>query len=344
VYAVKGTYATVLIEIKVSQSMSNSPFKNNQLYNEVVYKTLIESTLAIPWSIDWESKQFNYIGPQIEKLLGWQQASWKTVQDWVDRMHESDREKTFNFCVAQSLAGIDHEADYRALKADGSYIWIRDVVHVIRTENGEVDSLVGFMFDISERKKQEEQLEILQRQLEEFSYKDGLTGIANRRLFDEFFAREWQSAMRLQKPLSVLLIDLDYFKQYNDGHGHINGDQCLREIAQLWSTCCSRPRDLVSRFGGEEFAVVLPETNAEAAIQVAENLMQALKNAKLPHCTSTISEFVTCSMGVKTIVPTEQCDQMKFLELVDQNLYKAKQSGRNCYQADYVDTLEDLKE
>ena len=212
-YAVKGTYATVLIEIKVSQSMSNSPFKNNQLYNEVVYKTLIESTLAIPWSIDWESKQFSYIGPQIEKLLGWQQASWKTVQDWVDRMHESDSEKTFNFCVAQSLSGIDHEADYRALKADGSYIWIRDVVHVIRTENGEVDSLVGFMFDISERKKQEEQLEILQRQLEEFSYKDGLTGIANRRLFDEFFAREWQSAMRLQKPLSVLLIDLDYFKQ-----------------------------------------------------------------------------------------------------------------------------------
>ena len=74
-YAVKVTYATVLIEIKVSQSMSNSPFKNNQLYNEVVYKTLIESTLAIPWSIDWESKQFSYIGPQIEKLLGWQQAS-----------------------------------------------------------------------------------------------------------------------------------------------------------------------------------------------------------------------------------------------------------------------------
>ena len=89
---------------------------------------------------------------------------------------------------------------------------------------------------------------------------------------------------------------------------------------------------------------MLPETNAEAAIQVAENLMQALKNAKLPHCTSTISEFVTCSIGVKTIVPTEQCDQMSFLEQVDQNLYKAKQSGRNCYQADYVDALEDLKE
>ena len=223
--------------------MQNSPFKNNHVYNEVVYKTLIESTLAIPWSIDWDTKQFTYIGPQIEKLLGWQQQSWKSVQDWVDRMHELDRDKTFSMCVAQSIAGIDHEADYRALKADGSYLWIRDVVHVIRKENGDVDSLVGFMFDISERKKQEQQLEILQRQLEEFSYKDGLTGIANRRLFDEFFAREWQSAIRLQQPLSILLIDLDYFKQYNDQHGHLQGDQCLREIAQLWTTCCSRPRD-----------------------------------------------------------------------------------------------------
>lgn len=326
----------------MSQPMQNSPFKNNHVYNEVVYKTLIESTLAIPWSIDWDTKQFTYIGPQIEKLLGWQQQSWKSVQDWVDRMHELDRDKTFSMCVAQSIAGIDHEADYRALKADGSYLWIRDVVHVIRKENGDVDSLVGFMFDISERKKQEQQLEILQRQLEEFSYKDGLTGIANRRLFDEFFAREWQSAIRLQQPLSILLIDLDYFKQYNDQHGHLQGDQCLREIAQLLTTCCSRPRDLVSRFGGEEFAIVLPETDETAAIQIAESLLQALNNAKLPHCASTISDYVSCSIGVKTIIPTEQQDRVGFLSEVDQNLYHAKQNGRNGYQAGEVHTLQDL--
>lgn len=322
--------------------MLNRPFKNNELYNEVVYKTLVESTLAIPWRIDWDSKRFTYIGPQIEKLLGWKQESWQSVQDWVDRMHELDREDTFNMCVAQTLAGLDHEADYRALKTDGSYIWIRDVVHVIRKENGDVDSLVGFMFDISERKKQEEKLEILQRELREFSYKDGLTGIANRRLFDEFFTREWQSAIRLQKELSVILIDLDYFKQYNDEHGHINGDDCLKSVAEIWSVCCSRPRDLVARFGGEEFVIVLPETNADAAVQIVQNLMQALKNAKLPHHGSLISDFVTCSIGIKTIIPTEQDDRMHFLELVDQNLYKAKQSGRNCYQSDDVDRLKDL--
>lgn len=157
-----------------------------------------------------------------------------------------------------------------------------------------------------------------------------------------FFAREWQSAIRLQQPLSILLIDLDYFKQYNDQHGHLQGDQCLREIAQLWTTCCSRPRDLVSRFGGEEFAIVLPETDETAAIQIAESLLQALNNAKLPHCASTISDYVSCSIGVKTIIPTEQQDRVGFLSEVDQNLYHAKQNGRNGYQAGEVHTLQDL--
>lgn len=118
-----------------------------------VYKTLLESTKAIPWKIDWKSMSFSYIGPQIESLLGWTTDSWVSVDDWVARMHPDDRDRVVNFCVAQSQAGVDHEADYRAMSQNGDYVWIRDVVHVIREENGEVESLVGFMFDISERKK-----------------------------------------------------------------------------------------------------------------------------------------------------------------------------------------------
>ena len=101
--------------------MSNSPFENKTLKNDMVYKTLLESTLAIPWSIDWASKKFSYIGPQIEKVLGWKQDSWVSVEDWANRMHESDRDYVVSFCVTQSIAGIDHEADYRAQMADGSY-------------------------------------------------------------------------------------------------------------------------------------------------------------------------------------------------------------------------------
>ena len=317
--------------------MPNNPFDEEKLANSMVYKTLVESTLAIPWSIDWETKTYTYIGPQIEKLLGWKQDSWRTVQDWAERMHEDDRQRVVNTCVAQSIAGIDHEADYRALKADGSYIWVREVVHVVRDERNVVDSLVGFMFDISERKKKEEQLVILNRKLEEFSYKDGLTGISNRRFFDDFYHREWCNALREQKPLSVMMIDIDFFKYYNDANGHIIGDGCIQQIAHLLESCCSRPRDLAARYGGEEFALVLPETKLQDAIQIAETILQRVELANLPHSASPISDKVTLSIGIQTIIPTHKHDKKHFLELVDQNLYKAKQGGRRRIVATDMD-------
>lgn len=314
--------------------MINHHFDSEELSNNRIYKTLIESTLAIPWSIDWETKSFSYIGPQIEKLLGWSQDSWQTVHDWVDRMHEDDRDNVFNYCVSQSIAGLDHEADYRALKANGEYTWIRDVVHVVRKPNGEVDSLVGFMFDISARKRQEDRMKAMQRKLEEYSYKDGLTGVANRRLFDEYYSREWLNSIRVQKPLSLIIADIDYFKQYNDVNGHIVGDACIQQIAQLLESSCMRPRDLVARYGGEEFVIVLPETNLKNAIEVAENIQRAVKAAALPHKASPVSDQLTLSLGVKCILPSEESGQMNFLSLADANLYQAKSLGRNRYVAD----------
>jgi PAS domain S-box-containing protein len=120
-----------------------------------VCQLLLESTNAIPWKIDWASKQFSYIEPQIERLLGWEQSSWKNVQDWADRMHPEDRDWVVEYCVSQSSAGVDHEADYRALTRSGSYVWIRDVAHVVRSE-GRTEALVGFMFDVTERKQAED--------------------------------------------------------------------------------------------------------------------------------------------------------------------------------------------
>ena len=108
--------------------------------DSTVYKTLLESTKAIPWKIDWQSMTFAYIGPQIEAVLGWSPSSWVGVQDWADRMHPDDRGWVVDFCVAQSQAGTDHEADYRALTSGGDYVWIRDVVHVVRNEAGDVVS------------------------------------------------------------------------------------------------------------------------------------------------------------------------------------------------------------
>ena len=311
--------------------MSDSIFNSPRIVNDLVYKTLIESTLAIPWSIDWETKTFSYIGPQIEKVLGWKQDSWRTVEDWAMRMHENDRAWVVDFCVAQSISGVDHEADYRALTINGEYIWIRDVVHVVRKPDGEVDSLVGFMFDISERKKQEQELETLKKQLEEYSYQDGLTGIANRRFFEDSYQREWLNAQREQQPLTLILLDIDYFKQYNDHNGHLLGDACLKQIAQILKKSVSRPRDLVARFGGEEFVLILPDTSQASAIEVVERILQSIRTADICHSSSPLDQRLSVSLGVKTIIPTQKNDKMAFLKEVDQNLYLAKERGRNGY-------------
>lgn len=217
--------------------------KRNMETDSAVYKTLLESTKAIPWKIDWNTLEFAYIGPQIESLLGWSPSSWVSVEDWASRMHPEDKTWVVDFCVAQSKAGTDHEADYRALTKDGDYVWIRDVVHVVRNEHGEVDSLIGFMFDISERKTTEEQLIALRKELEELSFKDSLTGVSNRRMFNSIMEEEWANALRNHQPLSLIMLDIDYFKQYNDHYGHIQGDDCLKQCGAGSEFCGhSRPR------------------------------------------------------------------------------------------------------
>lgn len=298
-----------------------------------VYKTLLESTKAIPWKIDWNSMRFAYIGPQIGPLLGWEPSSWVSVQDWADRIHPEDRERVVNFCVSQSKAGVDHEADYRALTPNGDYVWIRDVVHVKRTAEGEVDCLVGFMFDISERKKTEQKLIDLQKELEQLSFKDGLTGVANRRMFDSVMELEWHNAKRHRQPLSLIMIDIDYFKQYNDHYGHLQGDDCLKRVSQALDEAATRSRDFIARFGGEEFVLVLPDSDAESAATVAERCRKAIFKLQIPHAKSEVSQLLTISLGVGSVVPGPDDELMDFIETVDKRLYLAKQSGRNAIVA-----------
>ncbi|HWT73001.1 MAG TPA: sensor domain-containing diguanylate cyclase [Oxalicibacterium sp.] len=298
--------------------------------DSAVYKTLLESTKAIPWKIDWKTMCFAYIGPQIESVLGWTPSSWINVEDWASRIHPEDREYVVNFCVAQSKAGVDHEADYRALAKDGSHVWIRDVVHVMRNAEGEVEALIGFMFDISERKRTEARLADMQKELEALSFKDGLTGVANRRMFDSALELEWANARRNSQPLSLILLDIDYFKQYNDHYGHVQGDECLKRIAQTLGAAGKRARDLFARFGGEEFILVLPETDEASAVKVAERCRSLIFKEQIPHAHSAVSQIVTISLGVGTIIPGAADTPRDFLDSVDKRLYQAKQRGRNC--------------
>lgn len=296
--------------------------------DHAVYRTLLESTKAIPWKIDWATMEFAYIGPQIETLLGWAPSTWKTVNDWAERMHPDDREQVVNFCVAQSQAGTDHEADYRALTRDGGYVWLRDVVHVARNDKGEVESLIGFMFDISERKRTEEILAQLQQELERLSFTDGLTGVGNRRKFDAVLQGEWDAAAVSGEPLSLIIMDIDFFKSFNDYYGHVQGDVCLKRIASVLRDALGE-QHFLGRFGGEEFAMVLANTDADAAVKVAERCRELIAAADIPHLRSPYDQRVTASFGVGTMVPNDRTDATAFLNLIDAQLYHAKDNGRN---------------
>jgi diguanylate cyclase (GGDEF)-like protein len=168
----------------------------------------------------------------------------------------------------------------------------------------------------------------LQKQLEEYSYQDGLTGIANRRMFDTVLEREWASAQRSQLPLSLIILDIDFFKQYNDHYGHIKGDECLRQVAHTLSLAANRPRDFIARIGGEEFVWLLPETDAASAKQVAGRCLHLIRQQQIDHGFSAVSNLLTLSLGVGTRIVKPDSPMLGFVEDVDKLLYRAKRNGR----------------
>jgi len=165
--------------------------------------------------------------------------------------------------------------------------------------------------------------------LENFSTLDGLTGIANRRRLDEFLAQEWLRGRRQQSPLSVCLMDIDFFKRFNDRYGHVAGDDCLRRVALALASVTRRPADLVARYGGEEFVCVLPDTDAAGAARVADRCRAAVAALAIPHVESNAAKHVTVSGGVAAETPSEESSPAHLLETADRLLYQAKHAGRN---------------
>lgn len=158
---------------------------------------------------------------------------------------------------------------------------------------------------------------------------DGLTQIPNRRHFDQHLAQQWKQMAREQKPLAVLLCDIDYFKQYNDTYGHLAGDNCLQRVAQTLYHSVRRPFDLVARYGGEEFAAVLPGTSWGGAIKVAQRMRTAVAQLEIPHCASPISAYITVSIGVASLIPSTDLAAIHLVTIADRHLYQAKQQGRD---------------
>ncbi|MCW9081224.1 MAG: GGDEF domain-containing protein, partial [Colwellia sp.] len=182
--------------------------------------------------------------------------------------------------------------------------------------------LISMVRDIGCRKQIEEQLRL-------FSFTDGLTGIANRRKLDEYMDIEWRRAIRYELPISVIMIDIDYFKPYNDTYGHLQGDICLKAVASIIQKSLIRPGDLCARYGGEEFIVLLSDTDEKGSLHIANKINCNLANEKIKHCKSDINTFVTVSMGLASIVPTSKNTSSQLISKADQALYQAKREGRN---------------
>ncbi|MEA5448729.1 PleD family two-component system response regulator [Leptolyngbya sp. CCNP1308] len=179
------------------------------------------------------------------------------------------------------------------------------------------------------------QLREANHRLQKLTMIDSLTQVANRRRFDEYLLQEWGRGVRESLPLSLVICDIDNFKNYNDHYGHQAGDRCLQEVAKTLNQCISRPADLVTRYGGEEFAVILPNTTMEGATTVSQRLVQGIQQRELPHDTAP-QAIVTVSCGVANVLPMADYLPSDLVFTADQALYQAKAQGRNQYQAIYV--------
>ncbi len=172
--------------------------------------------------------------------------------------------------------------------------------------------------------------------LERLASIDPLTEIPNRRRFEEVLDQEWKRAQRNGNPLSVIMMDIDYFKPFNDYFGHAAGDECLQRVAQALQRVMQRPMDLVARYGGEEFVAVLPDTTHDGVQTVAENLRQAVEALHITHAPSAPAERVTLSLGIATLYPSSDKTPEQLVQSADECLYAAKQNGRNCLMAEPV--------
>ena len=228
----------------------------------------------------------------------------------------------------------------RAMKANAE---LRDIPVVFVTamsqqedetvglELGAVDYITKPFNPVIVRLRVRNQLELKRQRdmLARLSLLDGLTGIPNRRAFDDYYQREWKRALRCKRELSILLVDIDYFKGYNDAYGHLAGDDCLRRLSVGLSASLSRPADFMARYGGEEFIGVLPETDCCGALVIAEEMRCKVEALGIPHVSSPLSQLVTVSVGVASMVPERGVDAAELISIADKALYRAKSEGRN---------------
>lgn len=353
------TGACNIQSVEVLQILSGQcaiAIKNAQLYNQVKHsqKLLTQFLEAIPVGIgvlDSNGHPY-YLNDKAKSILGKRIIPQTNKEDIskIYNIYVSGTNQIYpneNLPVIKALEGEISSADDMEIHQNNQVIPIESWATPIYDETGKIlYAMVAFQ-DITPRKAMEKTLkdynlslkqevyartkELLKanKQLSHLANLDGLTKIANRRRFDEYLKQQWQRHLRQQQFLSLILIDIDYFKLYNDFYKHQMGDDCLIRVAQTISNVIKRPTDLFARYGGEEFAVILPETSPQGAFKVAQLIQNAISQLQIPHEKSLINSYVTLSIGIASIIPTSQLTMENFIKQSDESLYQAKHEGRN---------------
>jgi len=314
--------------------------------SEEKYRSLVENVnIGVYRMNDNGEKPFIQVNPAMAKIFGYDRVEEFMKNSLRSLFHDSEELKTVLEDVVCN--GFVKNREIALLKKDGILIWCSLTITAQYDEKGNIKWLDGVMEDITERKqaadtlhlahnelenqvaKRTQELMVVNKELQKLSFMDGLTEIANRRYFDEILEKEWQRVKRNKTSLALIMIDVDFFKAYNDTYGHVAGDECLKMIAGILKASTKRATDLVARYGGEEFIVVLPDTDVAGAAMVGETVRVNVEKLGIIHRNSPISDRVTISVGIAVVGAAWNIVPMDIIAAADKALYQAKQGGRN---------------
>jgi diguanylate cyclase (GGDEF)-like protein/PAS domain S-box-containing protein/hemerythrin-like metal-binding protein len=276
------------------------------------------------------------VSPSTLNMFGFNDEEELIGRTMVDLLVPEESERATSN-VTLMFQGINvGPAEYRVVRADGREFVLEVNAEFILNAGGEAFSMVFIGRDVTERRRAKTALEESNRMLESLSITDALTGLANRRRFDEVMAQEHARHIRSKAYFSLIIIDIDHFKAFNDSYGHVNGDSCLQQVAEVIFGSAVRAADLTARYGGEEFACILPETDLNGALAIAEKMRKGIMGLAIPHCDSKTADCVTASLGVITLKCTSEISAKSIVEHADRLLYKAKSGGRNLVEFDFL--------
>lgn len=331
----------------VGCEISESRLREIEAEKVLKFESLVNSAPVGIFETDAKGN-YVFVNPHWLKISG-MSFSEAIGEGWIKALHSEDREQVIKEWYKSAQTGCEFAMEYRFITPQGKVTWLKGNAVSMRDRDGNITGYSGTITDINARKLVEkalkisgaqekqkvQQLEIVLERLQELANLDGLTQVGNRYCFNNYLNEQWNKIAVQKNPIALILLDIDYFKCYNDTYGHPSGDRCLVKVANALKEATKCHDKLIARYGGEEFAIVLPNTSLEKAQHIASLIHQQIQRLNIPHASSSVSGNVTVSMGIAEALPYFNASPQTLINKADEALYKAKKAGRNRYYIVY---------